>query len=160
MVDPARLIFLHGLMSDSRSVKAALLRNLFPGLLTPDFSGSLAERMAALYPLLGEAEGWTIVGSSFGGLMGALFTCQRPAQVRKLVLLAPALVWPDFAAQLPEPVPVPAVLYHGLRDEVVPLEPVRELAGKVFTNLEFHAVDDDHGLYRTVHALDWRAVLA
>lgn len=159
MIDPTRLIFIHGLEGSSQGVKATLLRGLYPGMLIPDFRGSLDERMAALHQHLGTRGAWTIVGSSFGGLMGALFACQRPEQVRKLVLLAPALVWPDFAASPPAPVDVPVVLYHGKLDTIVPLEPVRDLAGKVFTNLTFHALDDDHGLYKTVHELDWRALL-
>ena len=96
--DPSHLIFLHGLEGTSQGTKATLLRSLFPEMLTPDFRGSLEERMATLNPILGDQDVWTIVGSSFGGLMAALFACQRPAQVRKLVLMAPALVLPQFAA--------------------------------------------------------------
>jgi pimeloyl-ACP methyl ester carboxylesterase len=159
MIEPKRTIFLHGLEGSSQGVKATLLRRLFPGLLTPDFSGSLQERMAALYPLLGEDTGWTIIGSSFGGLMGAIFTCQHPQQVKKLILLAAALPWPDFAKQPPEPVSVPVVMYHGTRDNIVPLEAAQRLAEQVFPNLTLHAVDDDHGLYKTVHSLDWQELL-
>ncbi len=158
--DVKRLIFLHGLESSSQSSKAVLLRSLFPGMLTPDFRGALDERMETLYAILGQEVGWTIVGSSFGGLMGALFTCQHPAQVRKLVLLAPALIFPDFAVSLPAPVDVPTVVFHGLQDDVVPLEPVRELSKKVFRNLEYHVVDDDHRLQRTVHEIDWQLLLS
>jgi pimeloyl-ACP methyl ester carboxylesterase len=153
------LIYLHGLLSDSRGVKARLLRERFPEIVIPDFDGSLEERMQHLYSILGDTPGWTIVGSSFGGLMGAMFTCGRPQQVRKLVLFSPALVWPDFASTPPEPVDVPTVIYHGLRDDLVPIEPVRKLAGQVFQKLTFHAVDDDHGMYKTVHELDWEEVL-
>jgi len=160
MIDVNRLIFIHGLEGSSQGVKATLLRGLFPGILTPDLRGSLDERMVALGEILGEARGWTIVGSSFGGLMGALFACRYPEQVRKLVLLAPALIWPDFASSPPAPVEVPTVVYHGESDELIPLAQVRQLAEQVFTDLSFHAVDDDHGLYKTVHELDWEALLA
>jgi pimeloyl-ACP methyl ester carboxylesterase len=129
-------------------------------MLIPDFRGSLEERMAALYPILGDREVWTLIGSSFGGLMAAIFTCQRPAQVRKLVLLAPALILPDFAASPPAPVDVPTVIYHGRQDQIVPLEPTRRLAQQVFHNLIFNEVDDEHGLYKTVFEIDWPALLA
>ena len=155
MIDVNRLIFIHGLEGSSRGVKATLLRELFPGLLTPDFRGALDERMAALNEILNEHDGWTIVGSSFGGLMGALFTCQRPKHVRKLVLLAPALIWPDFANSPLASVSTPTVVYHGEHDEIIPLGAARKLAEQVFTNLSFHAVNDDHGLYKTVHEIDW-----
>ena len=153
------LIYLHGLDGSSQGVNARLLCGWFPDILTPDFSGSLDERMAQLGSILGERGGWVMVGSSFGGLMAALFACHHPQQVRKLVLLAPALIWPDFANSLPAPVSMPVVIYHGTRDEHIPLLLVRELAEQVFTNLDFQVVDDDHGLYQTVHAIDWQAVV-
>jgi pimeloyl-ACP methyl ester carboxylesterase len=155
-----RLIFIHGLISSGQGFKGNLLRELFPHILTPDFDGSLEDRMAHLVSILTNQPEWTIVGSSFGGLMGALFTCRYPQQVRKLILLAPALIWPDFAQATAPPVPVPTVVYHGLRDEIIPLELVRPLAEQVFLNLSFHAVDDDHGLRTTVQAIDWRTLVS
>jgi pimeloyl-ACP methyl ester carboxylesterase len=153
------LIFIHGLMSSSQGFKATMLRGLFPDMLTPDFTGSLEERMAQLAPILAAQSGWTIIGSSMGGLMGTLFTCQHPQQVQKLILLAPALTWPGFADRPPAPISVPTVVYHGRRDTVVPLGPVRALCKQVFTNLTFHAVDDDHRLRETVQAIDWPSLV-
>lgn len=160
MIDTSRLIFLHGLEGSSQGKKAVHLRGLFPGMLIPDFKGDLTERMVALKAILGLDRGWTIIGSSFGGLMGALFACQHPAQVRKLVLMAPALIWPDFANLPPIPIDVPTIIYHGNRDEIVPLNPVHTIAEKFFLNLTFNIVDDDHGLYDTTHLIDWQKLLA
>jgi len=159
MIDPERLIFIHGLYGSSQGVKATLLREIFPSILTPDLRGELHERMEELGMILESKTGWTIIGSSLGGLMGAMFTCQNPDQVAKLILFAPALIWPDFSNSLPEPVSVPTVVYHGSRDVIVPLEQVKEIAGRVFLNLTFNVVDDDHGLYKTVHQIDWRILL-
>jgi len=159
MNDTKRMIFIHGLAGSSRGVKATLLKGLFPGVLTPDFRGSLEERMGQLEVILRETANWTIIGSSFGGLMGALFTCQNPNRVKKLVLLAPALVWGDFVKGEMDPVSIPTIIFHGVKDEIIPLESVRDVAGKVFRNLTFHAVEDDHGLYRTVHQIDWEALV-
>jgi pimeloyl-ACP methyl ester carboxylesterase len=160
MIDSAHLIFIHGLDGSSQGQKATLLRGLFSDMLIPDFRGTFQERMAVLGPILGSQPGWTIIGSSYGGLMGAIFTCEHPDQVRKLVLMAPALILPEFAQNPPMPVDVPTLIYHGRRDEIVPLEPVRLLAGQVFRNLTFNAVDDDHGLYKTAHSIDWTLVLS
>ena len=157
---PDRLVFIHGLMGSSQGVKATLLRSQFPEMLIPDFPGSLEERLDRLESHLGDERGWTIVGSSLGGLMGAIYTTRHPDQVRKLVLLAPALVWPDFAQNLPEPVDVPTVVFHGTQDDLIPLDAVRPLAEQVFRTLNFHVVEDDHGLYKTAHAMDWAEVLA
>lgn len=159
MFDESRSIFIHGLEGTSQGAKATLLRGLFPRMLIPDFRGDLSERMAALYPILGNYENWTLIGSSFGGLMAALFTCQRPDQVRKLVMMAPALMLTEFSASPFQPVEIPTVVYHGSRDEVVPLAPTRQLAGQVFRNLTYHVVDDDHGLYQTAREIDWKELL-
>jgi pimeloyl-ACP methyl ester carboxylesterase len=153
------LIFIHGLASSGQGYKGTMLRRLFPGILTPDFTDSLEERLAQLAPILSGKSNWVIIGSSFGGLMGALFTCQQPQQVKKLILLAPALIFPDFAANPPDPISVPTVIYHGRHDSVVPVEPVRTLAEQVFLNLTFHLVDDDHRLHQTVQAVDWPALV-
>ena len=149
-------IFIHGLEGSSQGFKATMLRGLFPHILTPDLVGSLEERMTQLVPILADNSEWVIVGSSFGGLMGTLFTCQHPEQVKKLILLAPALTWPRFANHPPAPVPVPTVVYHGRGDTVVPLEPVRALCEQIFTN---HAVDDNYGLRKTAQAIDWPTLL-
>jgi pimeloyl-ACP methyl ester carboxylesterase len=146
-------------MGSSQGVKATLLRGLFPGMLTPDFSGSLDERMAQLETLLAGKKDLQIIGSSLGGLMAALFATSQPERVAKLVLMAPALIWPDFAQNPPDAVSIPTVIYHGSQDDLIPLAQVKQLAEKVFLNLTFRVVDDDHGLYKTTHEIDWKGVL-
>ncbi len=161
MVDPAKIIYLHGLDSTSQSGKARQFAQKFPGMLTPDFTGSFDERMKQLRPILGGQTDWTILGSSFGGLMGAIFTLEHPTQVRKLVLLAPALMLPPFDSYFDlQPVSVPTVVVHGTEDDVVPLEPVRELAEKAFTNLTYFFVRDGHRLQKAFEELDWETIIA
>lgn len=160
-MDTRRLVYLHGLESDSHSGKARQFREWFPGMLTPDFKGSFEERMTQLKPILADGSDWTIIGSSFGGLMGTVYTLDHATRVRKLILLAPALTLPPLASRSDlEPVSVPTILIHGTRDEVVPLEPVRAIAQGLFTNLTYHVVEDDHRLHKTVHELDWESILA
>ena len=154
-----RIIFLHGLLSSGQGFKGRLFRSFFPNMLTPDFPGTLEERMSRLYAILGDSEGWCIIGSSFGGLMATLFATQRPQQVKKLILLAPAIA--AFPADELQPPPlagsvsVPVTIYHGIHDDVVPLEPVRRVAEELFTDLTFHVVEDGHRLHETVQAIDW-----
>jgi pimeloyl-ACP methyl ester carboxylesterase len=155
------MIFLHGLESSSQTYKASVIRNSFPDLIVPDFTGPLSERMQALYPIIGKQQNWTIIGSSFGGVMGAIFTCQHPDQVRKLVMLAPALMLPEFAPFIEgDQVAVPTTIIHGRQDDVVSLAGVREIAEKVFVNLMYTIVDDDHRLHATTDRLAWREILA
>lgn len=159
-MENSRIIYLHGLESTSQSGKARLFAQKFPGMLTPDFIGSFEERMAQLHLILADNINWTIIGSSFGGLMGVVFALDHPTQVRKLVLLAPALMLEPLASQMDhKPVSIPTVIVHGTQDDVVPLEPVREIARKLFTNLTYYIVDDGHRLHKAFEELAWNKIL-
>ena len=154
-------IFLHGLEGSSRGLKATLLKAIFPDIVVPDFEGSLDERMERLGPILAAEPEWIIVGSSFGGLMAALWTCANPSRVKRLVLLAPALLHhPAFERAAAHRVAVPTWLFHGASDEVVPMEPVLQMARRVFSALEIRVVEDDHALWATCNSIDWRALLS
>lgn len=175
-MDNSTLIYLHGSESDSNSGKAKQFREWFPGMVTPDFTGSFEERMIQLGPILEASRRvepdnsdsqsnlrdglpWTIIGSSFGGLMGTVYTCKNPTRVRKLILLAPALLRDPFGSFLDlQPASNPVTIIHGTRDDVVPLEAAREVAQTLFTNLTYLVVDDDHRLHKTLHELDWKKI--
>jgi pimeloyl-ACP methyl ester carboxylesterase len=159
MLDTQRIIYLHGLDSNSQTYKAMLVRKIYPDLITPDFTGTLDKRMRQLYPILGSASNWTLIGSSYGGLMAALFSSRFPKQVRKQILLAPAIMLPEFAENIPSPVDVPTIVIHGRQDDIVPVEKVRPLAERVFRNLDYRLVDDDHRLHHTADKLDWKSLI-
>ena len=159
MINNSRIIYLHGLESTSQSGKARQFGQRFPGMLTPDFTGSFDERMDQLHPILAEKKDWTIIGSSFGGLMGAVFTCNHPDQVRKLILLAPALILPEFTSEHFAPLDTPTILIHGMQDDVVPPDPVFQIAKDVFRNLKYIAVEDGHRLHKAFEELDWESIL-
>lgn len=154
------IIFLHGLVSSGQGFKGTLFRRVLPGILTPDFTGPLEERMAQLAPIIGDQSGWAIIGSSFGGLMATVFTRQHPQQVRKLVLLAPALALSEHQLDPHPPITNPTVIFHGRNDTVIPLEPLRGICVQLFENLSFNVVDDDHRLQKTVQTLDWPTLVS
>ncbi|MEO8355838.1 MAG: alpha/beta fold hydrolase [Chloroflexota bacterium] len=159
--DNSQRMYIHGSESDGNSGKARQFREWFPGMVTPDFKGSFEERMSQLYSSLLNKKGWTLIGSSYGGLMATVFTLDHETQVRKLVLLAPALTLEPIASlSKPTPVSVPTILIHGTLDTVVALEPVREIAQKLFTNYTYFIVEDDHRLQKTANELDWKTILA
>jgi len=87
--------------------------------------------------------------------MATIFATQQPDQVRKLILLAPALILPEFDKSSDPHIEVPTVIFHGKRDDVIPLESLRPICERVFTNLTFNVVDDDHRLHQTVQSLAW-----
>lgn len=154
-----RLLFIHGKDGSSQGFKVQYLRRLYPDLLAPDFSGDFWQRMARLDQVIGDTAGWTLIGSSMGGLMAAVFTCQHPGQVAKLVLLAPALAFLDLAQTPLPPSNTPTVIYHGRQDDVVPLGKTRQVAEQLFPNLEFHVAEATHDLNPLLPAIDWPALL-
>lgn len=149
------LIFIHGLESSGKGFKGRLFRKVLPGCLTPDFIGSLEERMAQLISILEKEAFWSIISSSFGGLMGTLYSCRFPHRVKKLILLAPYLASPELDLNKFSPINLPVVIYHGKYDKIVPLDASRAIAEQLFTNLKYNIVNDDHMLHSTVKMLDW-----
>ncbi len=160
-MDTTRILFIHGSDSSGQTYKAQVLRKTFSELISPDFTGPLAVRLAQMEAIVKNKDGWTLIGSSLGGLMAALFTTQHPGQVRKQVLLAPALHLPEFSRprHLPKPVDVPTILIIGKKDDIIPGETVRQLTKQVFPKLTYLSVDDDHRLHYTTDHLDWKDLL-
>lgn len=158
-MDTSRILFIHGSESNGQTYKAQVLRRTFSDLTSPDFTGPLAVRLAQMENIIGDQDGWTLIGSSLGGLMAALFATRHPGQVRKLVLLAPALNLPEFSGHLPNPVNVPTLLIIGKKDDIIPAKTVRRLAKRVFPKLTYLSVDDDHRLHHTAETLDWKSLL-
>jgi predicted esterase len=163
------VIFIHGLESSGKGFKGVYLKKLIPEILTPDFiefdqkksiDDLLEKRMAQLKSILREKDLWILIGSSFGGLMGALYTLQNPEKVKKLVLLAPYLVPSVLDIEKYDPVDVPVIAYHGENDDVVQIKKSRELANKIFINIEYNSTKDDHMLHKTVKNLDWKYLIS
>ena len=162
------IIFVHGLESSGHGFKGRFLKKLFPDILTPDFKKSngiipmyelLEYRMTELNAILNSKEFWIIIGSSFGGLMGSLYTLQNPNNVSKLILLAPFIVSRKLKPYMYKPVDVPVKVYHGKNDNIVPYKSARVRAQYFFTNIEYNVVDDDHLLHSTVKSLNWQKII-
>ncbi len=152
-------VFLHGLESSNRGTKSVFFRERYPDMLIPNFSGHLEERMTELNRLLHGKEDLRIVGSSFGGLMAALFAMDNEARVDRLILLAPAINLMPFTPHQGRSISVPVWLFHGRNDDVIPIGDVRRTAAATFTNLHFKEMDDDHSLHKTFKTLDWNLLL-
>jgi alpha-beta hydrolase superfamily lysophospholipase len=158
------IIFIHGLESSGKGFKALHLRKIIPEILTPDFEkyeqqrsleDLLNARMAQLKDILSERKIWVIIGSSFGGLMGVLYTFQNPKRVKRLILLAPYLATKLVNWDIFSPINIPVIIFHGKKDGIAQFKPSREQACRLFTNLEFNATEDDHNLNQTVEKLNW-----
>jgi len=153
-------IFLHGLESSSKGAKATFLSDLYPDMLIPDFKGNLSARMGALESILAEKESIMLIGSSFGGLMATLYTMEKQETVDRLILLAPALNFPEFFQYDLKSIKVPTRMIIGCDDNITPPQEVLPLARKIFTNLDYEEVDDTHILGATFRKFDWQNLLA
>ncbi len=153
------LVFIHGLESTGRGAKGLYFHDRYPEMIIEDFTGPFPERMEQLNDILAGKTGLILVGSSYGGLMAAVYAALHQDRVKKIVLLAPALHLDSYEPYLNTRLHIPVVIYHGLRDDVVPLDTVRTIAGQLFENLTFNRVDDDHSLHSTFSAIDWDTLL-
>lgn len=152
-------VFIHGLESSSHGTKGVFFKQRYPDMIIGDFHGSLAQRMRRLNALLADKTSLIIVGSSLGGLMAAMYACDNPGRVKKLVLLAPALTFREFEPYLQHQIDIPVTIYHGKKDDVIPVAPVHEAARAVFRDLAFNTVDDDHALRGTFKGMNWDNLL-
>lgn len=153
-------VFVHGLEGSSQGTKSQFFRKRYPGMIIEDYTGGIEERMEKLRGVLSGRREIILVGSSYGGLMAAMYACDNEAAIERLILLAPALDLEEFTPYLNRTVAVPTTLYHGSRDDVVTPGPVREIAARVFQDLDYHTVDDDHPLSGTFATFDWDGLLA
>lgn len=128
-------------------------------MIIPNFTGSLEKRMEKLNQILSEKSDIRLVGSSFGGLMGSIFTMENEVRVERLILLAPAINMTGFSDYRGKTVSVPVHVYHGKDDEVIPIKDVEQVAKNTFLNLSFNSMDDDHSLHNTFKTIDWDQLL-
>ena len=100
------VIYLHGFASSQRSSKASYLGErlrargvdfIAPDLNLPDFSTLTVTRMLdQTGALIDDRDDITLIGSSLGGFVAVNAAVRWPAQVTRLVLMAPAL---DFSSE-------------------------------------------------------------
>jgi predicted esterase len=152
-------IFIHGQESSSQGTKGIFFRNLFPEMIIPDFSGDVSERMLKLEELLRDKEEITMIGSSLGGLMAALYSFENKERIKKLILLAPAINLSEFNPYLSKTISMPVYVFHGREDEIIPIKDIQDISKKVFTNLNFAVLDDDHRLSKKFSSIDWPDLL-
>ena len=154
-----QLVFVHGLESTAQGTKGKYFRGKFPQMIIENYTGVFASRMKQMEMTLQGENDLVIVGSSYGGLMAAKFALAHEPLIKKLILLAPALNLPEFGKNINQKLYIPVVIYHGTKDTIVDPYIVKEVAGKVFGNLEHHLVEDDHPLSNTFPQLDWDELL-
>jgi hypothetical protein len=103
-----RFIYLHGFASSPGSRKALFFEQRFrelgigleiPDLAEGDFRNLTLTAQLNVIARVSRDEPVSLIGSSMGGYLAALYAGRHPRQVEKLVLLAPAF---SFATRWPE----------------------------------------------------------
>jgi hypothetical protein len=103
-----RFIYLHGFASSPGSRKALFFEQRFrelgigleiPDLAEGDFRNLTLTAQLNVISKVSRAEPVSLIGSSMGGYLAALYAARHPRQVEQLVLLAPAF---SFASRWPE----------------------------------------------------------
>ena len=190
-----RIIYLHGFASSPASSKARYFRKHLedagarvdvPDLAAGDFEHLTITGQLAVIQQAAAGGAVSLIGSSLGGYLAALYAARHP-EVRRLVLLAPALAfarlwsstlagadqveewrrtgtmevfhygenrncrlgyqlladagryedYPDFSQ--------PALIFHGLHDDAVPVSSSREFSAS-HPNATLEVLDSDHQL--------------
>ena len=152
-------IFIHGQESSSQGNKAVFFKNLFPEMIIPNFVGDVATRMSKLNKILIDKNGIIMIGSSLGGLMASLYAFQNQNRIKKLILLAPAINLSEFSKYLSKKLSLPVYIFHGKNDEIIPLNPIQAIAERVFPDLTFTVMEDDHRLSKTFTTIDWTKLI-
>ena len=152
-------VFIHGLESSSQGTKGEFFRTRYQDMIIEDYIGTFQERMNRLNAILSDKNDLILVGSSYGGLMAAVFANSNEGKMKKLILLAPAIHLDEFKPYSNKKLHIPVILYHGIHDDVVSPEAVRDIAFTAFPNLEYYSVDDDHSLHNTFTLMDWDKLL-
>ena len=153
------LVFIHGLESTAQGTKGQFFHQNFPQMLIENYTGDFAARMLKLFDILTGKTNLIIVGSSYGGLIAVEYAIKNETRVKKLILLAPALNLPEFMPNLDKILQLPVIVYHGINDNIVDPFAVKNIAVKVFRQLNHHFVNDDHSLHITFPLLDWKELL-
>jgi len=140
-----RPIFFHGREGrGNKGRKATWLRENY-GAVTPSYDTSeLAVALVTAREVLRANPPSVIIGSSFGGAV-LLSLIQEGLWSGPSIFLAQA--GGNFGVELRLPEALPAILIHGLNDDIVPIEASRELASSSPSDTaQLFEIDDGHRL--------------
>jgi pimeloyl-ACP methyl ester carboxylesterase len=202
-----RVIYLHGFASSPASSKARFFRESLeragfrvdvPDLAAGDFEHLTITGQLAVVEQIAAGEPVSLIGSSLGGYLAALYAARHP-EVRRAVLLAPAFVFSRLWSSTedgPEEVEEwrrtgtkavfhygenrmcqlgyqlladagryedypefsqPALIFHGIHDESVPVSSSREFAA-AHSNATLEVLDSDHQLLNVLDYLATRII--
>ncbi|MGY4878402.1 YqiA/YcfP family alpha/beta fold hydrolase [Vreelandella aquamarina] len=147
----------HGLESGPNALKMQALKGIVEAhddceAVVMDYRDMPDPRMRLehLYQTL-EARGeppecWVMAGSSLGGWLSAMVSSRFIT--RGCFMIAPALGLPDYPQTSPTLQARHAHILHGWQDDIVPPDPVIEIARR--QRLSLRMINDDHRLHASM----------
>ena len=151
------LVWAHGLWGSPNGSKVTAIRESGIEVISPDFNEmELIDRVELLKETI-EIGNVVLAGSSWGGLACALTAIQIPEKLKGLLLLAPALQYPESPNDEPEkliaPDSVPVTIIHSTTDDIVPISASKNYIERSGNNVQLIEVEDNHVLENSIELI-------
>lgn len=151
------LVWAHGLWGSPNGSKVTAIRESGIEVISPDFNEmELIDRVELLKETI-EIGNVVLAGSSWGGLACALTAIQIPEKLKGLLLLAPALHYPESPNDEPEkliaPDNVPVTIIHSTTDDIVPISASKNYIERSGNNVQLIEVEDNHVLENSIELI-------
>ncbi len=151
------LVWAHGLWGSPNGSKITAIKNSGIEVVAPDFNEmELIDRITLIEKVIDEGN-IVLAGSSWGGLACALVAQRIPDKIKGLLLLAPALHYPEHPNDNPEnliaPENIPVVIIHSTTDDIVPISASRDYLERSKENVKLIEVEDNHVLENSIELI-------
>ena len=151
------LLWAHGLWGSPNGSKITAIRDSGIKAITPDFNEmELIDRVELIKKEM-ERGDIVLAGSSWGGLACALAAQDKPEKMKGLLLLAPALAFPEPPNEDPEkllaPKDFPVTIIHSVTDDIVPIKSSKDYLRRSGDNVKLIEVEDSHVLENSIELI-------
>ena len=151
------LLWAHGLWGSPNGSKITAIRDSGIKAISPDFNEmELIDRVELIKKEM-ERGDIVLAGSSWGGLACALAAQDKPEKMKGLLLLAPALAFPEPPNEDPEkllaPKDFPVTIIHSVTDDIVPIKSSKDYLRRSGDNVKLIEVEDSHVLENSIELI-------
>ena len=151
------LVWAHGLWGSPNGSKITAIRGSGIEAIAPDFNEmELVDRVELIEKTI-ESGNFVLAGSSWGGLACALAAQRKPTKIKGLLLLAPALHYPEHPNDKPgnliAPENIPVTIIHSTTDDIVPISASKDYLERSKENVKLIEVEDNHVLENSIELI-------
>jgi predicted alpha/beta hydrolase family esterase len=155
------LIWAHGLWGSPNGSKITAIRDSGIEVISHDFNDmELIDRVELLEKTM-EVGNVVLAGSSWGGLACALAAQRKSDKLKGLLLLAPALHYPEPPNNNPEdliaPKEIAVTIIHSIEDDIVPISASKDYIERSGNNIKLIEVNDNHVLENSIELIIFEA---